>query len=151
MRRVKIVIDTNVFLVSLAPNFRLRWIFEYIMNGKFDVCVSTEILNEYQEIISSRYGLEKTNTTLDFLLLLPNVYQISPHFKWNLLKDEDDNKFVDCAISGNADYIVSNDKGFQILNEIDFPPISILTADEFESKFRERLLVEKSEAVNEEE
>ena len=104
MRKVRVVIDTNVFLVSLAQKFRLHWIYEYLINGNFELCVSTEILNEYQEIISQRYGVAKTNANLDFLILLPNVYLISPHFKWNLLKDADDNKFIDCAVSGNADF-----------------------------------------------
>ena len=136
MRNLRFVIDTNVFLVSLAPNFKLRWIFDYLVDGKFDLCISTEILSEYQEIITERYGLNKTDSTLDFLLLLPNVHQISPHFKWNLLKDEDDNKFIDCAIAGNADFIISNDEGFNVLRNIEFPPIEILTADEFELKFK---------------
>ncbi len=139
MRKVRLVIDTNVFLVSLAPNFRLHWIFEYLIEGRFELCVTTEILNEYQEIISSRYGIDKTNSTLDFLLLLPNVFQISPHYKWDFLKDSDDNKFIDCAISGNADFIVSNDKGFNILKDIDFPPIQKLTSQEFEDKFKKIL------------
>ncbi len=60
MNKLRFVLDTNVFLVSLAPNFRLHWIFEFLIDGHFDICVSTEILNEYQEIISSRYGLDKT-------------------------------------------------------------------------------------------
>jgi uncharacterized protein len=139
MKKARFVLDTNVFLVSLAPNFRLHWIFQYLVVGKYDLCVTTEILNEYQEIVSSRYGIEKTNTTLDFLLLLPNVHQINPHFKWNLLKDYDDNKFIDCAIAGNADFIITNDKDFNILNKIDFPPIRKLTSQEFEDQFKKLL------------
>lgn len=139
MKKTRLVIDTNVFLVSLAPGFRLHWIFEYLMSEKYELCVTTEILNEYQEIISLRYGIDRTNSTLDFILLLPNVIQITPHFKWNLLKDPDDNKFVDCAIAGNADFIISNDRDFNILNRIDFPPIEKITSQEFEEKFKESL------------
>ena len=136
MKKVRIVLDTNVFLVSLARNFRLHWIFKYILAEKIELCVSTEILNEYEEIVSERYGIAKTESTLSFLTLLPNVILVTPHFRWRLLKDEDDNKFVDCAIAGNADYIVSNDKDFKLLKTIEFPPINLLTAEEFESKFK---------------
>lgn len=136
MRKVRLVIDTNVFLVSLASNFRLYWIFEYLLEGRFELCVTTEILNEYQEIITSRYGLSKTNSTLDFLVLLPNVIQVTPHYRWNFLKDSDDDKFVDCAISGNADFIVSNDTGFKALKDIEFPKLHILTSQEFEDKYK---------------
>lgn len=139
MRKLRLVLDTNIFLVSLAPNFRLHWIYEYLIAGKYELCVTSEILNEYQEIISSRYGLDKTNSTLDFLLMLPNVYQINPHFKWNLLKDFDDNKFIDCAVAGNADFIITNDKDFNVLKNVDFPPISKLTSQEFENQFKKLL------------
>ena len=139
MRNLRLVIDTNVFLVSLAPKFNLNWIFKYLIQGRFDLCITTEILHEYQEIISKRYGIDSTNATLDFLLLLPNVHQIIPHFKWDLLADADDNKFIDCAIAGSADYIIRNDKDFNILNAIDFPPIKKLTSQEFEIQFKEKL------------
>ncbi len=141
MRKARFVIDTNVFLVSLAPNFRLHWIFKCLLSGKYELCVTTEILNEYQEIITSRYGIDQTNSTLDFLLLLPNVIQVTPHFKWNLLKDPDDNKFIDCAVAGNADFIITNDRDFNILKKLVFPPIEKLTSQEFEEKFK--ILLEK--------
>lgn len=97
MNRLRLVIDTNVFLVSLAAHYKLHWIFQSILNSKFDLCITTEILKEYKEIIASRYRLNKTDRTLDFLLLLPNSIQITPFFRWDLLADKDDNKFVDCA------------------------------------------------------
>lgn len=40
-------------------------------------------------------------------------------------------KFVDCAISSNAHYIVTDDKHFKILKSIDFPKIGIIKAEEF--------------------
>ena len=91
---------------------------------------------EYREVIAKRYSLNHTDATLDFLLLLPNVYLITPYFKWNLIvKDEDDNKFVDCAFAANADYIVTNDKHFQVLKHIDFPKLETLNAEAFTEQF----------------
>lgn len=136
MNDLRIVLDTNVFLVALAPHFRLHWIFQYLIQERYQLCVTTEILYEYQEIVTTKYGIDKANATLDFLMLLRNVHQINPHFKWNFLTDEDDNKYIDCVISGNADYLVSNDKGFRIMEDIDFPRIKVLTAEKFESRFK---------------
>ena len=42
-----------------------------------------------------------------------------------------DNKFVNCALWGNAHYLVSNDKHFRVLKHIDFPKIDVLVIDEF--------------------
>lgn len=43
----------------------------------------------------------------------------------------DDDKFVDCAFAANATYIVSNDKHYDVLKEIDFPKILVLKLQEF--------------------
>jgi predicted nucleic acid-binding protein len=64
--RLRLVIDTNVFLVSLAKKYKYYWLFEAIMQGAFDFCVSNEILHEYQEIIEKRYGVQTTTETLNF-------------------------------------------------------------------------------------
>ncbi len=138
--RIKIVLDTNVFLVSLASDYKLHWIFNSLIKGAFNICISNEMLMEYQEVISKRYGLEKTSSTLEFLLLLPNVELINPFFNWNLIElDKDDNKFVDCAIAGGVDFIVSNDRHFKVLSEIPFPQVSVLTAEAFENLYKEQL------------
>jgi len=138
--KLSIVLDTNVFLVSLAENYKYHWIFEALIAGHFQLNVTNEILLEYQEVIEKRYGLEQTGSTLDFLLLLPNVRLIARYFRWNLIEaDKDDNKFVDCAITANADFVVSNDKHFNILATIDFPRVDVLKAKEFTLQFKEAL------------
>lgn len=74
-----------------------------------------------------------TEARLDFLLLLPNVTQVTPFYRWLLIRDDpDDDKIVDCAVAANADYIVTNDKHFRVLRDIDFPPVRAITIDEFE-------------------
>ena len=100
--------------------------------------VSNEIVLEYQEQIHLRYGLDFADASLDFLLLLPNVFQVNPFFLWQLVEnDKDDNKFVDCYIASQSDYIISNDKHIhQIKNNV-FPQISVLKYEEFESQFRQ--------------
>ncbi len=45
--------------------------------------------------------------------------------------DKDDDKFVDCAITAGADYIVTEDSHFNILKQIPFPRLNVLTLDEF--------------------
>ena len=90
-----------------------------------------EILTEYEEIITSKYNKNVAKNVIRTLLKLPNVHLI--YYHWNLINsDPDDNKFVDCAISANANYLVSNDKHFNMLKEIEFPKITVLKIEEFE-------------------
>ncbi len=66
------------------------------------------------------------------LLSLSNVKKQEVFYKWSLIEiDKDDNKFVDCAVAGNADYLVSNDKHFNCLRTIEFPALNLVTIDEF--------------------
>ncbi|MBC8180569.1 PIN domain-containing protein [candidate division KSB1 bacterium] len=52
------------------------------------------------------------------------------------ITDEDDNKFVDCAISSNADFIVTNDRHFNILKNIEFPKVNVINVDDFLNKLK---------------
>jgi len=66
------------------------------------------------------------------LLLLPNVKYVNVFFHWNLIEaDPDDNKFVDCAISANANYIVTEDKHFNVLKSINFPKVNVINIEYF--------------------
>lgn len=134
MRKLNVVLDTNVFIVSLIPHMKYYWVYEKLLRGEYSLLVSNEILTEYQEQLVVRYDLSFADASLDFLLLLPNVTLAHPSFRWNLIKDDaDDNKFVDCAIAANADYIVTHDRHFRILEQIDFPKVKTARLDTFKT------------------
>lgn len=131
---MKVVIDTNVLLVSFSSKSKYRWIFDIFLEEKITLCVTTDILIEYEEIISRHMGSEIATTVLNLLENAPNLELTTKYFKWNLIHiDPDDNKFVDCAIASGAKYLVSNDKHFNVLKGITFPKVKILTANEFKS------------------
>ena len=131
----KIVLDTNVFLVSISSKSKLHWIYKNLIKGNFILCLTTDILMEYAEIIENHMGKIASESALGVLQNLPNVEFITTYFKFNLLKDEDDNKFVDCAIASNATFIVSHDKDFNILSQIDFPKVIVIDTVEFKKYF----------------
>lgn len=127
-----LVIDTNVLLVSIAPKSKYHWIYQAIISGKISIAVSNEILEEYLEVFSRKYNYEIGNAVIRTLLELENVFFQTIHFHFYLIEnDEDDNKFADCAISANAQYLISNDKHFNILKNIDFPVVAVKTIEEF--------------------
>ncbi|MDM8565974.1 putative toxin-antitoxin system toxin component, PIN family [Candidatus Halobeggiatoa sp. HSG11] len=120
-------------MVSISSKSQYHWIFEKLLNGEFGLYITTEILTEYEEIITSKYNRNVAKNVIRTLLKLPNVYQQIIYYRWNLINaDPDDNKFVDCAISANTNYLVSNDKHFNVLKEIVFPKIIVLKIDEFQ-------------------
>jgi putative PIN family toxin of toxin-antitoxin system len=73
------------------------------------------------------------NNFIAALQLLQTVHFTHIYYRWQLLKDPDDNKFTDCAIAANADYLVTNDKDFNVLKQINFPKIAVVTIQEFQN------------------
>lgn len=129
---MRVVIDTNALLVIIPSRSNFHIAYDKLKNNYFELAVSTDILLEYEEQLKVRYHIEDSNSILINLLENRNVKQIIPDYKWQLIsQDPDDNKFVDCAIAANADYIVTNDKHFNILKEISFPKVSIISLEEF--------------------
>ncbi|MFD1470560.1 PIN domain-containing protein [Hymenobacter caeli] len=55
----------------------------------------------------------------------------SPTYRFSLLNDPDDNKFVDCAIAANAVCIVSHDRDFLPLQHIEFPKVAVVDTEAF--------------------
>ncbi len=99
----RVILDTNVLLVSISTRSEFHWIFEDLLAGRFELLVSNEILNEYEEIVSKKFNPDVAKNVVRTLLLLPNVTQVHPSYRWSLITaDPDDNKFVDCAVAGNA-------------------------------------------------
>lgn len=127
----KVIIDTNVLLVSISDKSKLHWIFNKLIHQQYSLCVTTDILAEYAEIIERHMGSETSKSVLGVIDNLPNIERITTYYKFQLLKDEDDNKFVDCGIAANASYIVSHDKDFNILKNIDFPKVTVINTTEF--------------------
>lgn len=137
MNKRRLVLDTNVFLVALAPQFKYRWVYDYLIEGKFELALSNEILTEYQEQVTLRYGIDRTEAQLDYLLLLPNVILSNPSFNWQLVEnDKDDNKFIDCYLASQSDHIISNDRHLRGMVANEFPPISVLSYDDFENQYK---------------
>uniref|UniRef100_A0A7C4MSH4 Putative toxin-antitoxin system toxin component, PIN family n=1 Tax=Desulfatirhabdium butyrativorans TaxID=340467 RepID=A0A7C4MSH4_9BACT len=134
MSKVKIVLDTNVLLVSIPSRSKYHWIFQKLLSGSFDLLITTEILLEYEEILKRRYSPSVAENVIRALLLLPNVVHQHVYFHWLLIEDDpDDNKFVDAYVAGNADLLVTNDRHFSVLRQVHYPPIHIVSIDMFRS------------------
>lgn len=128
----RIVLDTNCLLASISSksdNFR---VWQDFQAGRFVLCVSNEILEEYQEIISRKASPVVAENVVNAIVESEFVEFIDPQFHLGLIEaDHDDDKFVDCAFAANATYIVSDDSHFDVLKTIDFPQLLVLKLKEF--------------------
>ncbi len=126
------VIDTNILLVSISSRSKYHWLFKTIIDRKIQIAFTNEILSEYEEQIAFHWRIDVAASVIRSLIELSTAHLIVPYFNLNLISmDEDDNKFVDCAFAAGADYIVTNDKDFDVLKSIKFPSIKIVNVEEF--------------------
>lgn len=127
-----VVIDTNCLLQIIARKSPYRPIWDAFLLGKYQLCVSNEILEEYQEILEQQITPTVAENVILLILNRNNTILVDPHFRMELVtNDRDDNKFVDCAFAAGADYLVSEDSHFNVLRSIPFPLLNLVTLDEF--------------------
>jgi len=127
-----IVLDTNCLLASLPSFSQYHMVWTELLEGRICLCVSNDILEEYEEIIEMKTTPEIAKSIIQLILSLPNLKKVTPTYFLHLIEaDPDDNKFVDCAFCGEAELIVTNDTHFNVLKKLSFPKFSVMTIQEF--------------------
>lgn len=128
-----VVLDTNCLVTSIKRDSIYYPIWRDFIAGKYCLCFTDDILNEYEEIITRLTGSEEiANNVISAILNRQNIQHISVYYHFELIKDDvDDNKFVDCAIKADAKYIVTEDHHFDVLNSIPFPKVNIVGINQF--------------------
>lgn len=128
-----VVLDTNCLVQVLPSKSAYHIIWTDFLAGKYRLCVSNEILNEYEEILSLHASPQVAHNVVEAIARHPLTRYVESYYRFRLLADidKDDDKFVDCAITSRADYIVTEDSHFDHIKQIPFPHINVLTLDEF--------------------
>ena len=127
----RLVFDTNTLIQCVSRRSRYHELWLSLLDGRNQLCVTTEILAEYAEILERKTTATFAALVLDVITNNPYTLFITPYFKFNVITaDPDDNKFVDCAVAANAHFIVTDDHHYDVLLDMDFPKVSIIKLDE---------------------
>ena len=133
MRRV--VLDTHCLLQVLPSRSPYHKIWTGILAGRIRLCVNTEILNEYEEILAQKATAEIAHNVVEAIARLHTTEFQEVFIHFGLIEaDADDNKFVDCAVAADAEYIVTHDAHFNVLKQIDWPKLTVIAIKEFASQ-----------------
>ena len=126
----KVVLDTNVYISAILFGGKPEIIRKLSKEKKIEVLVSEEIISEIVGVLKQKFKWGKWD--LDQLVeeirelytLIVTSHDIS------IIRDDTDNRIVECAIEGNAQYIISGDKR-HLLPLKEYKGIKILTPNEF--------------------
>lgn len=129
---MKIVMDTNCLISCIGKKSLYRNVFDAFLENKFILCVNNEIILEYEEAFSRFWGADVTNNIMGLFEASNNFEEVLVHYNWQLVKkDADDNKFIDTYIASKSNILISNDSSITSLKNNTFPPLNILTLQEF--------------------
>jgi len=128
---MRVVLDTNIFISGIFWSGDSERILFYWADGKFELISSTEIIEEIiKTLMNFRVPLPPRGILLWLNILLWGARVIEPNERVNIVRDDpDDNKFIESAVAGKADFIVSQDKHLLRIGE--FRGIKVLEPRDF--------------------
>ena len=116
----------------MSPRSKYHAVWEFFVSGENRLCITNEIIEEYIEILQKLVGYEVSEYIVKTIINSPFTEFFTPYYHFELIKaDPDDNKFVDCAIVAHARYVVTNDHHYDVLKEIPFPKVQIISIQDF--------------------
>jgi putative PIN family toxin of toxin-antitoxin system len=128
---VKLVFDTNIYISAFViPNSKAEKAFLKVIEGGETLLISKNIINEILSVLSAKFSRDRealSHLAVHLSEIARVVEPVGP--KLSLLKDEPDNRILECALSGKADAIVTGDKEMLALKE--FRGIRIISLREY--------------------
>lgn len=134
VKKTKVVIDTNVFISAFGWGGKPLTIIQLLERGIIKNFTSEEILNEFCIAIAYpklNFNKKLQLNILEFVMAFSEICEADEHLE--VTSDPHDNKFISCAISAQAKFIITVDKQFLSLKK--YKEINVITPEEFLSKF----------------
>jgi len=128
---MEIVLDTNVLISAIVFGGKPRKILEAVIRGELTLFLSEDILDELKAVLQRpKFGFpsEVIRTILAELHTIGTIVTPSKRI-FAIQEDPDDNRILECAVEGSANYIVSGDT--HLLNLRQYQNIRIVSPDEY--------------------
>lgn len=132
MQKIRLVIDTNIFVSAFLGSKNAKFLVKEIFNDEYDLIISEEQLREIDEVLRRpkftkyilTWEIEELISLLSLKIIVPAIYD-----KINDCRDKKDNMILEEAVYGNAEYIIRGDEDLLVLNPYKW--IKIYTLKEF--------------------
>jgi uncharacterized protein len=108
---MRIILDTNVFISGIFFSGPPSQILKAWENQSLQIVLSKQILDEYQRV-ADELSLKYPQIDITPIIELVTIYGQFIDTKGldiSICEDPDDNKFIECAIAGKCNIIVTGD------------------------------------------
>ncbi len=115
---MKVVFDTNILVAALVfPGGRGEAAVRRILDEQDQLVLSKPILDELLGVLARKFSRDAEELARVALFLSDLSLAVRPRKRLHVVKDEPDNRVLECAVAGRADMIVTGDKSLQDLRE----------------------------------
>jgi putative PIN family toxin of toxin-antitoxin system len=118
---IRAVIDTNVIVSGLIkPESRSGRILRAFRDGAFVLLVSSELLKELSAVlqypkIRKKYGIDRSAREALSALIALRGEIVPPAERVRVCRDPDDDRILEAALAGKADFLVTGDADLSVL------------------------------------
>jgi len=133
---MKIVLDANIFVSSFFWGGKPRLVLERAIAQMDELFISEEILEEISDVIGRpkfHTGKGRAEYYIKSIKDIGNMVNVKEKIK-NGSRDKTDNKYIECGLAGNVDFIISGD--IHLLEIKEYRNIKIVTANEYLKIFK---------------
>jgi putative PIN family toxin of toxin-antitoxin system len=129
---MRITLDTNVLISSwIVPGGSADQVMQLVRRGKVDLVLSPFILDELSRVLTQKFGLPSKTVQKAMRRIERLATIVQPEVTIDIIKEkQDDNRILECAVSGHVDYLITGDKK-HILPLGSIQGIPIITIAEF--------------------
>ncbi len=127
---MRVVFDTNIFVSAFAmPGGRAEAAVLKAVEGEVQLVISRAIIHEVLGVLARKFDRNREELARVAIHLSELAELVSPRRRFRMLRDEPDNRILECAVAGKADAIVTGDQAMLQLGA--FRGIRILTLKQF--------------------
>ena len=124
---MKVVFDTNILVSALVfPGGRGEAALRRIIEAQDQLVVSKPILDELLGILARKFSRDAEELAHVAVFLAGLALFVKPRRRLHVVKDEPDNRILECALAGRAEAIVTGDRALLALREYGGVPIITL-------------------------
>ena len=127
---MKVVFDSNIFISAFViPGSQAEKAILKMIQSNHSLIISKEIIDEILSVLTRKFSMDReaVSRTAVYLADLSSIVRATQKIK--VLKDEPDNRILECAVAGGAEMIVTGDKAMLSLKQ--FEGIKIISLKEY--------------------
>ena len=114
----RVVVDTNVLISALGWDAKPETCLEQVFHGQVAGYISPDMLDELTRVMDyPRFAFTDDEKQSFVEIILASFHVVEPGISLSVVDDDpDDDMVLECAVAGDADYIVSGDSHLQALD-----------------------------------